>query len=75
MVSGRLRISVVSTGKYVMPYYLSGFMNANKGVDLEMDVTNKLKVNQSLKQNEVDFALVSVMPTDLNLDQLKLLEN
>ncbi len=75
MVSGRLRISVVSTGKYVMPYYLSGFMNANKGVDLEMDVTNKLKVNQNLKQNEVDFALVSVMPTDLNLDQLKLLEN
>lgn len=58
-----------------MPYYLSGFMNANKGVDLEMDVTNKQKVNQSLKQNEVDFALVSVMPTDLNLDQLKLLEN
>jgi DNA-binding transcriptional LysR family regulator len=75
MVSGRLRISVVSTGKYVMPYYLSGFMNANKGVDLEMDVTNKLKVNQSLKQNDIDFALVSVMPTDLNLAQLKLLEN
>jgi DNA-binding transcriptional LysR family regulator len=75
MVSGRLRISVVSTGKYVMPYYLSAFMNANKAVDLEMDVTNKLKVIQSLKQNEVDFALVSVMPTDLNLAQLKLLEN
>jgi DNA-binding transcriptional LysR family regulator len=75
MVSGRLRISVVSTGKYVMPYYLSGFMNSNKGVDLEMDVTNKLKVNQSLKQNDIDFALVSVMPTDLNLAQLKLLEN
>ena len=75
MVSGRLRVSVVSTGKYVMPYYLSEFMNANKGIELEMDVTNKLKVIQSLKDNEVDFALVSVLPKDIVLDHLILLEN
>lgn len=75
MVSGRLRVSVVSTGKYVMPYYLSEFMNANKGIELEMDVTNKLKVIQSLKNNEVDFALVSVLPKDLVLEHLILLEN
>jgi DNA-binding transcriptional LysR family regulator len=75
MVAGRLRISVVSTGKYVMPHYLSEFMNSNKGVELEMDVTNKLKVIQSLKNNEVDFALVSVLPKDIVLDHLILLEN
>ncbi len=75
MVSGRLRVSVVSTGKYVMPYYLSEFMNNNKGIELEMDVTNKLKVIQSLKNNEVDFALVSVLPKDLVLEHLILLEN
>lgn len=75
MISGRLRISVVSTGKYVMPYYLSEFMNSKKGIELEMDVTNKLKVIQSLKDNEVDFALVSVLPKDLILDNLVLLEN
>ncbi len=75
LVSGRLRISVVSTGKYVMPYYLSEFVNTNKGIELEMDVTNKLKVIQSLKNNEVDFALVSVLPKDLVLEHLPLLEN
>lgn len=75
MISGRLRISVVSTGKYVMPYYLSEFMNSKKGIELEMDVTNKLKVIQSLKDNEVDFALVSVLPKDLVLEHLILLEN
>lgn len=75
MLSGRLRISIVSTGKYVMPYYLSEFMNSNRGVDLDMDVTNKLKVVQSLKDNEVDFALVSVLPKDLLLEHLILLEN
>ncbi|WP_298225108.1 LysR family transcriptional regulator [Flavobacterium sp.] len=75
MISGRLRISVVSTGKYVMPYYLSDFMNTNKGVALEMDVTNKSKVVQSLKENKVDFALVSVLPKDLLLEGTTLLEN
>ncbi len=75
LVSGRLRISAVSTGKYVMPYYLSEFVNTNKGIELEMDVTNKLKVIQSLKNNEVDFALVSVLPKDLVLEHLPLLEN
>jgi DNA-binding transcriptional LysR family regulator len=41
---GRLKLSVVSTGKYVMPYYLSKFMASNDEVELEMDVTNKMKV-------------------------------
>jgi DNA-binding transcriptional LysR family regulator len=75
LLSGTLRISVVSTGKYVMPYYLSEFMNSNKGINLEMDVTNKKKVIQSIKENKVDFALVSVLPNDLNLENVRLLEN
>ena len=61
-IAGRLKISVVSTGKYVLPYFLSDFMMVNKGVDLVMDVTNKSKVVKSLENNEVDFALVSVIP-------------
>ena len=38
-LAGKLQISVASTGKYVMPYFLSGFMRLHKGVDLMMDVT------------------------------------
>ena len=44
-LSGRLRISVVSTGKYVMPYFLSGFMKQHEGIELEMDVTNKRRMS------------------------------
>src|SRR6056297_3295191 len=40
-LSGKLKISVASTGKYVMPYFLSEFMKEHTGVDLIMDVTNK----------------------------------
>ena len=28
-LSGRLKISIVSTGKYIMPYFLSGFLKQN----------------------------------------------
>ena len=74
-VAGRLKISVVSTGKYVMPYFLSDFTNRNTGVDLIMDVTNKTSVIKSLENNEVDFALVSVIPDQLNLSRVELMEN
>ena len=69
-LSGRLKISVVSTGKYVMPYFLNDFMNHNNGVELLMDVTNKTKVVKSLERNEVDFALVSVLPKKLKVNQV-----
>lgn len=72
---GRLKISVVSTGKYVMPYFLSDFMKLHPGVELLMDVTNKNKVIESLENNEVDFALVSILPKGINIEQLDLLPN
>lgn len=74
-LTGRLKISIVSTGKYVMPYFLSDFMKHNTGVDLIMDVTNKSKVIESLELNEVDFALVSVLPQKLNIEKIELMEN
>ena len=74
-LAGRLKISVVSTGKYVMPYFLSGFMKSNTGIDLVMDVTNKASVVQSLENNEVDFALVSVLPEHLKLNTISLMKN
>lgn len=74
-LTGRLRISVVSTGKYVMPYFLSDFLKKNEGVDLTMDVTNKLRAINSLQNNEVDFALVSVLLEGLKVNDEILLEN
>jgi DNA-binding transcriptional LysR family regulator len=58
-----------------MPYFLSDFLNQNKGIDLVMDVTNKSKVVKSLENNEVDFALVSILPDDIQLQSEILLEN
>ena len=75
LLAGRLNISVVSTGKYVMPYFLSDFMTQHPGIELLMDVTNKAYVVQNLARNEVDFAMVSVLPKNLEIATVPLMEN
>jgi DNA-binding transcriptional LysR family regulator len=75
LLSGKLTISVVSTGKYVMPFFLSDFLKKYSGIDLDMDVTNKTKVMQSLENNDVDFAFISVLPDNFNLNSEPILEN
>ena len=74
-LAGRLKLAVVSTGKYVMPYFLTDFLTENPGVELVMDVTNKSKVIESLVQNETDFALVSVLPDGIPIENCPLMEN
>lgn len=74
-LTGVLRLSIVSTGKYVMPHLLSGFVQMHPELELKMDVTNKARVVESLEKNEVDFALVSVLPTHLQLQRLELMKN
>ncbi len=74
-LTGKLKISVVSTGKYLMPHFLADFMQEHMGIELLMDVTNKNKVVESLENNEVDFALVSILPTTMNIERLDLLPN
>ena len=55
-LAGRLKISVVSTGNYVIPYFLSDFIKKHEGIELILDVTNRAKVIESLENNEVDFS-------------------
>ncbi|WP_291961576.1 LysR family transcriptional regulator [Maribacter sp.] len=74
-LAGKLKFSVVSTGKYVMPYMLSNFSHQNKGVDLIIDVTNKTQVVESLELNAVDFAMVSVLPKKLKVERVELMQN
>ena len=74
-LAGNLKISVVSTGKYIIPYFLSGFLKQHEGIELQLDVTNKSQVIKSLENNEVDFSLVSVLPENINLNKLELMQN
>lgn len=75
LLSGRIKISVVSTGKYVIPYFLKEFMDIHPGVEISIDVSNKLRVIDGLNQNESDFSLVSVLPKGIEVNQVSLMEN
>lgn len=74
-LTGRLKLSVVSTGKYVIPYFLTDFLKQHEGIELILDVTNKAKVLESLENNEVDFSLVSVLPDNLQIEKIALMQN
>jgi len=65
-LTGRLKLSTVSTGKYVMPFFLSPFMKLHENVEL---------IIETLEQNAVDFSLVSILPSTLVVEKLDLLDN
>jgi DNA-binding transcriptional LysR family regulator len=75
LLSGKLKISVVSTGNYVMPYFLNGFLKKHPNVELVLDVSNKAQVIKDLEQNLVDFSLVTVSPNHLDLFEVPIMEN
>ncbi|MBN8701778.1 MAG: LysR family transcriptional regulator [Bacteroidetes bacterium] len=75
VLAGKVKIASVSTGKYIMPYFISRFYKSNPGIDFVIDVTNKAKVIESLENNETDFALISTIPKNLKLEEEILLEN
>ena len=74
-LTGTLRMSSVSTGKYVLPYFLSDFLKENQNVDLSLDVSNKSMVLDLLEQNQSDFSLVSVLPKHVALQKIELMPN
>ena len=75
VVRGKLRIASASTGKYVVPYFLTDFLNQHPGIDLQLDVTNKTQVIHALKAKQVDFAIISVLPKSLVVDEEILIAN
>jgi DNA-binding transcriptional LysR family regulator len=74
-LSGTLRISSVSTGKYVIPYFLAEFLRENENVELRLDVSNKSTVLDLLEQNQSDFSLVSFYPKQIALQRIELMPN
>lgn len=75
MLTGKVNISVVSTGKYVIPFFLTKFSKLFPGIEFAIDVTNKSKVIETLEKNETDFALVSTIPENLSINKVELMTN
>jgi DNA-binding transcriptional LysR family regulator len=75
LLAGKLRFAVVSTGKYILPHFLGAFVKAHPQIELSMDVTHRARVLELLQQGDIDFALVSVLPENLDLEELPIMPN
>lgn len=75
LLGGKIRISSVSTGKYIIPYLMSDFMKIHPHVDISLEVSNRYNVLAHLQENSTDLALVSIWPEDLDLESITIAEN
>ena len=72
---GKIKFSVVSTGKYIAPFLMSRFAQSEPGISWQLDVSNKTQVIHALEQNKVDLTLMSILPNNLEIDYLPLMPN
>lgn len=75
LLGGKIRISAVSTGKYIIPYLMADFMKIHPHVEISLEVSNRYNVLTHLQENSTDLALVSIWPDELELESIQLAEN
>lgn len=61
---GRLRISVVTTAKYLAPEMLGEFSSLYPGIDLVLKVTNRHNIIERMHANEDDLYIMGQAPKD-----------
>jgi LysR family transcriptional regulator, low CO2-responsive transcriptional regulator len=72
---GSLRISTITTAKYVIPRILGPFCNRYPGIDVSLTVTNHQYVLEGLSSNRNDLYIVSHVPEDLDVKTVAFMEN
>jgi DNA-binding transcriptional LysR family regulator len=64
---GRLKISVVTTAKYLIPSLLGEFCQAYPNIEPEFQIGNRAEIIQRLKQNLDDLYVFSNPPRELDI--------
>ncbi len=72
---GQLRIAVVSTAKYFIPRMIGQFCQTYPDIDLTFDILNRDGVIALLRENKCDLAVMSVPPSDLDVETEMFLDN
>lgn len=65
--SGRLRLGVVSTGKYFAPQLIAAFRRQVPGIEINLFIGNRAEIIQKLRDHEVDIALMGRPPRDFDV--------
>jgi LysR family transcriptional regulator, low CO2-responsive transcriptional regulator len=72
---GKLRVAVVSTAKYFVPRLLGSFCALYPDIDISLEVLNRDGVVQRLRDNLDDLYIMSMPPTDVDIDDQVFLPN
>ena len=59
---GKLRIGVVTTGKYLVPELLGQFSHEFPGIELSLEVTNRNRIIERMYANEDDLYIMGQAP-------------
>ena len=63
---GALRVGIVSTAKYFASHLLATFTQQHPGATLSLEVENRARILQLLRDNEIDLAIMGVPPEFLD---------
>ena len=75
LTRGRLRVAVVSTAKYFVPRLLGAFCVRHPQIDVSLEVLNRDGVVSRLRQNLDDLYVMSMPPSDLDLEDRVFMPN
>ncbi len=68
LTRGRLRVSLVNTAQYFMPRLLGQFYAEHPEIDISLEVMNRDGVVARLRENLDDLYIMSMPPTDIDLE-------
>ncbi len=72
---GYLKISVVTTAKYVIPRLLGPFCQRYPGIEIALNVTNHSGIMERLADNKDDLYILSQVPDEPDVKSYPFLEN
>ncbi len=74
-VAGELRIAVVSTAQYIVPYLLQPFLQEHPAINVTIHVGNRARAIEHLFENKNDLVIMGIVPDDRPLSSLPFLDN
>ncbi|MCX7627891.1 MAG: LysR family transcriptional regulator [Methylophilaceae bacterium] len=72
---GRLRLGVVSTAQYLIPRLLGPFCKSYPGVDVSIEVANRQRIVERLKEGLDDLTFMSRPPEEMALNVRPFVDN
>lgn len=75
MRRGKLRVALVTTAKYFLPRMLGAFYKRYPEIDIELEIANREKIVERLRNNQDDLYVMSYPPNDLDIVRRPFLDN